>query len=56
MRWCQPRERKGSNYLGLIPSNVKFLNETQLEDGSYLSFINPQANSEKKDLNQSKLK
>ena len=32
---------KGSNYLGRIPSNVKFLNETQLEDGSYLSFINP---------------
>jgi hypothetical protein len=37
MRWCQPRERKGSNYLGRIPSNVKFLNETQLEDGSYLT-------------------
>lgn len=32
---------KGSNYLGRIPSNVKFLKETQLEDGSYLSFINP---------------
>ena len=46
---------KGSNYLGRIPSNVKFLNETQLEDGCYLSFINPQVNSEKKDLNQSKL-
>jgi hypothetical protein len=30
-----------SDYLGRIPSNFKFLNETQLEDGSYLSFINP---------------
>jgi hypothetical protein len=28
---------KGCEYLGLIPSNVKFLNETQLDDGSYLS-------------------
>ena len=35
MRWCQPRERKGCEYLGRIPSNVKFINETQLEDGSY---------------------
>jgi hypothetical protein len=32
---------KGCDYLGRIPSNVKFLNETQLEDGSYLSFISP---------------
>jgi len=32
---------KGCDYLGRIPSNVKFLNETQLEDGSYLSFIYP---------------
>jgi len=32
---------KGCDYLGRIPSLVKFLNETQLEDGSYLSFINP---------------
>jgi len=27
---------KGCEYLGLIPGNVKFLNETQLEDGSYV--------------------
>jgi hypothetical protein len=39
---------KGSNYLGRIPSNVKFLNETQLEDGSYLSFINPPGKFRKK--------
>jgi hypothetical protein len=32
---------KGCEYLGRIPSNVKFLNQTQLEDCSYLSFINP---------------
>jgi hypothetical protein len=28
---------KGCEYLGFIPSNVKFLNETQLDDGSYVS-------------------
>jgi hypothetical protein len=28
---------KGCEYLGRIPSKVKFLNETQLDDGSYLS-------------------
>jgi hypothetical protein len=39
---------KGSNYLGRIPSNVKFLKETQLEDGSYLSFINPPGKFRKK--------
>jgi len=27
---------KGCEYLRLIPSNVKFLNETQLDDGSYV--------------------
>ena len=32
---------KGCDYLGRIPSLVKFLNKTQLEDGSYLSFIYP---------------
>lgn len=32
---------KGCEYLGLIPSLVKFLNETQLDDGSYLSWIYP---------------
>ena len=39
---------KGCDYLGRIPSNVKFLNETQLEDGSYLSFINPPGKFKKK--------
>lgn len=39
---------KGCDYLGRIPSNVKFLNETQLEDGSYLSFINPPGKFRKK--------
>ncbi len=39
---------KGCDYLGRIPSNVKFLKETQLEDGSYLSFINPPGQSAKK--------
>jgi hypothetical protein len=29
--------RKGCDYLGRIPSNVKFTNETQEEDGSYWS-------------------
>jgi hypothetical protein len=29
---------KGCEYLGFIPSNVKFLNETQLDDGSYVSW------------------
>ena len=48
MRWCQPRERKGCEYWGLIPSNVKFINETQLEDGCYLSFINPPCLGRKK--------
>ena len=32
---------KGCEYLGRIPSNVKFLNETQLDDGSYVSCIYP---------------
>jgi hypothetical protein len=39
---------KGCEYLGRIPSNVKFINETQLEDGSYLSFINPPGKFRKK--------
>jgi hypothetical protein len=32
---------KGCDYLGRIPANVKFLAEKPLEDGSYLSWINP---------------
>ena len=39
---------KGCYYLGRIPSNVKFLKETQLEVGSYLSFINPSGKFMKK--------
>ena len=35
-------------YLGRIPSNVKFLNETQLNDGSYLSGIYPSGKLRKK--------
>jgi hypothetical protein len=31
-----------------IPSNVKFLNETQLDDGSYLSWIYPSGKLRKK--------
>jgi hypothetical protein len=34
---------KGCDYLVRIPSLVEFLKETQQEDGSYLSFINPPA-------------
>ena len=30
---------KGCEYLGRIPCNVKFLNETQLDDGSYVSWV-----------------
>jgi len=39
---------KGCKYLGRIPCNVKFLNETQLEDGSYLSWIYPSGKFRKK--------
>jgi hypothetical protein len=39
---------KGCEYLGRIPSNVKFLNETQLKDGSYLSWIYPSGKFRKK--------
>ena len=39
---------KGCDYLGRIPSNVKFQGGTQLEDGSYLSFINPPGKFRKK--------
>ncbi|MEG4281067.1 IS4 family transposase [Microcoleus sp. MON1_C1] len=39
---------KGCEYLGRIPCNVKFLNETQLEDGSYVSWVNPSSKLRKK--------
>jgi hypothetical protein len=34
--------------VGLIPCNVKFFNETQLDDGSYLSGIYPSGKLRKK--------
>ena len=39
---------KGCEYVGRIPSHVKFLNETQLDDGSYLSGIYPSGKLRKK--------
>jgi hypothetical protein len=39
---------KGCDYLGRIPSHVKFTNETQQKDGSYLSFIYPPGKFQKK--------
>ena len=43
---------KGGDYLGRIPSNVKFTNETQEEDGSYWSWIYPSGKLIKKDFSQ----
>ena len=43
---------KGCDYLGLIPSNVKFTNETQEADGSYWSWIYSSGKLIKKDLGQ----
>jgi len=39
---------KGCEYLGRIPCNVKFLNEIQLDDGSYVSCIYPSGKLRKK--------
>lgn len=39
---------KGCDYVGRIPCNVKFFNETQLDDGSYLSWIYPSGKLRKK--------
>jgi hypothetical protein len=39
---------KGCDYLGRIPANVKFLNEKNLDDGSYLSWIYPSGKLRKK--------
>ena len=36
------------HYLGRLPKNIKFPVETVLEDGSYLSWIAPDAKSKKK--------
>ena len=40
--------RKGCDYVGRIPANVKFLSEKPLEDGSYLSYIYPSGKLRKK--------
>jgi len=39
---------RGSHYLGRIPANVKFEVQKVLDDGSYLSWINPDGKSKKK--------
>lgn len=44
----QTTVKKGCQYLGRIPSNVKFKVEKILEDGSYLSQINPSGELRKK--------
>lgn len=38
----------GCDYLGRVPANVKFSVEKDLDDGSYLSWIHPDAKSKKK--------
>lgn len=39
---------QGCDYVGRIPANVKFMREKPLEDGSYLSYINPSGKLRKK--------
>jgi hypothetical protein len=39
---------QGCDYVGRIPANVKFICERTLEDGSYLSYINPSGKLRKK--------
>jgi hypothetical protein len=41
-------QARGCHYLGRIPANVKFEVETVLDDGSYLSWIYPDAKSNRK--------
>jgi hypothetical protein len=41
---------KRCEYVGIISSNVKFLNETQLDDNSYLSGIYPPGQLRKKEF------
>jgi hypothetical protein len=43
---------KACDYLRRIPSNVKFTNETQEEDGSYWSLIYPSGKLIKKNFSQ----
>ena len=47
---------KGCDYLGLIPSHVKFTNETQQKDGSYLSLIYPPGKFRKKGFQPIKIR
>ncbi len=39
---------QGCEYLGRVPANVKFPAHKVLDDGSYLSWINPDRKSKKK--------
>ena len=39
---------QAGQYLGRVPKNVKFPNSQNLDDGSYLSWINPDRKSKKK--------
>ena len=48
MRWSQPQSARVVTRRERIPSNVKFINETQQEDGSYLSSIYPPGKFRKK--------
>ena len=41
---------QGCQYLGRVPANVKFPAHKVLDDGSYLSWINPDRKSKKKGL------
>lgn len=40
--------KQGCDYLGRVPANVKLSVEKDLDDGSYLSWINPDGKSKKK--------
>ena len=40
--------KQGCDYLGRVPANVKFSVEKDLDDGSFLSWINPDGKSKKK--------
>ena len=40
--------KQSCHYLGRLPANVKFEIDEVLEDGSYLSWINPDGKSRKK--------
>jgi hypothetical protein len=44
--------KQSCHYLGRLPANVKFKVEEELDDGSYLSWIYPDAKSRKKGANK----